>query len=222
MALLESKVDVETGDSSDQIINQRSQQEDEAQQEREREKERLAIDAELHPKRRFLHKMFVFVSFIAGMSALNMGIGQFIGIVYEKVDAIQYVLRLYVIVLCFLVVINELEWTKFTRESKILNNWITRGAFYSFVGILGLVENEASPADEKDSVAGKEMALTYLKVVAWLMVGVGILYSCMGFLCLQIVCNRMRDNYKLRKEIAQEKRRGGGSSVGRGGRGIQA
>ena len=168
---------------------------------------RQQLHDELHPKRRFLHHVFIVVSIIAGLSAFNMALGQFIGIAFGAVGPVQYVLRVYVILLCALVVLNELEWTKLTRESTILHWWVTRGMAYAFIGVLGLEENSVTPADRNENVNGRETALGYIKVVAWLMVGCGTLYFCMGVLCLQLVCNRMREDYQRRLARAKETRR---------------
>ena len=162
---------------------------------------------ELHPKRRCLHHIFITISIIAGLSAFNMALGQFIGIAFGTVGPVQYVLRIYVILLCSLVILNELEWTKLTRESTILHWWVTRGMVYAFIGVLGLEENSVTPADKNENVNGRDAALGYIQVVAWLMVGCGILYFCMGVLCLQLVCNRMREDYQRRLERAKATRR---------------
>jgi hypothetical protein len=57
---------------------------------------------------------------------------------FHTAGRVQYVLRVYVILLYLLIVLNELECTKFTHESKSLRYWITRGLLYTFVGVLGL------------------------------------------------------------------------------------
>jgi hypothetical protein len=85
-----------------------------------------ALEEETHPTRRPIHKLFNFVSMITSISALLMGLGQILGIAVQQVCPIQYVLRVYVIVLSFLVILVELEWTQTIRNSSILNIWITR------------------------------------------------------------------------------------------------
>jgi uncharacterized membrane protein len=133
------------------------------------------------------------VSIVAGLSALNMALGQFIGIAYGKVGPIQYVLRVYVILLCALVILNELEWTKLTRDSTILHLWVTRGMVL-YRSARTRREQHHSQANE--NAEGRGTALGYIMVVAWLMVGCGTLYFCMGVLCLQLVCNQMREDYQ--------------------------
>ena len=118
----------------------------------------------------------------------------------------QYVLRVYVILLCFLVVFNEMEWTKLTKNSPLLRIWISRGMVYGFIGVLGLEENEVSPARSGMSETGRQAALNYIKTVAWWMVAIGLLYLIMGALCLQLLYNRQRDDYKERLQKASNTR----------------
>jgi hypothetical protein len=87
-------------------------------------KQRQAASEVVSPSRQWPHKFIIVVSIATTISALNMGLGQFLGIVFEQVGPVQYVLRVYVFLLCILVVFNELEWTKLMRDSKIMSIWI--------------------------------------------------------------------------------------------------
>mmetsp|Transcript_12655 Transcript_12655/g.17960 ORF Transcript_12655/g.17960 Transcript_12655/m.17960 type:complete len:235 (+) Transcript_12655:2897-3601(+) len=167
------------------------------------------LDDQLNPKRNALHRFFNFIRFITIFSASNMLLGQFIGIAFDAVGPIQYVLRIYVILLCCLTILNELEWTNLTLSSALLKIWISRGLIYGFVGVLGLEENDVSPHTKNMSMVGRTAALNYIKVVAWMMVACGILYTVMGILCLQIVSDKIRENYQGRVARAAELRRTG-------------
>lgn len=159
---------------------------------------------EMHPRRKPLHVFFILISVVAALSALNMMIGQIIGLTFGTLGPIQYVLRVYVVLLCVLVILNEMECTKLTRDSFILYWWVTRGPFYAFVGVLGLVENDVNG---NENVKGRDAAIGYIVAVAWIMIGVGCLYFVMGVLCGQFLLNRTRDDYKQRCERAKETRR---------------
>jgi hypothetical protein len=135
-----------------------------------------------------------------------MGVGQLLGIFIQNVRPTQYVLRLYVVALCLLVILTEMEWPKFVRESRILGLWITRGLFYAFIGVLGLEENETADSRNEDS-ANFDVLQNYVKAVAWIMVLVGAFYFCMGVLCVQIYYNRLRRDYQERLGRASEIRR---------------
>lgn len=190
-----------TADSQDEeVMNDWTQQETAIRTE---EKQQQLHD-ELNPKRHLVHQFFRCVKGLVVFCAVNMGVGQLIGIAYEVVDPIQYVMRIYVILLTFLVVMNELEWTKYTKDSTLLNLWITRGLFYAFVGVLGLEENATSPARQNGSDASSNMALSYLSLVAWLMVAAGCLYTCFGAFCLQLLYDKFRREYNQKLDRAKE------------------
>lgn len=162
------------------------------------------LDTELNPKRHPLHKFFKFVSFVVGVSAFLMMIGQFVGIAFESVGPIQYVLRVYVIMLCMLTILNELEWSTFTTSSKLLNLWVTRGVIYAFIGVLGLEENDVSPESKNMSYATRTVALNFIKAVAWMMISCGVLYFVMGVFCLQLAEKKMRESYETRVERSKD------------------
>jgi len=158
---------------------------------------------ETNPSRRPLHKFFVLINVLTGLAALNMGVGQLIGIMVQSTGPIQYILRIYVIALCFLVILVEKEWTKFARESIILHNWITRGFCYAFIGLLGLEENDTAKQNGSEW-ASFSPTEKYVSAVAWVMVACGTLYFGMGVCCLQLVYNKLRRDYQERCQRAPE------------------
>ena len=182
----------------------RQKEEENARQQRSAELQ-AQLEEEKNPKRRLLHRFFNLISFVAGASAFLMGVGQLVGMVFGHVGIVHYVLRVYVIFLCLLCILVELEWTKIVKDSSILSYWITRGCFYAFIGVLGIVENETMSLRDSDKEHWAH-SLVYIKVVAWMMVGVGILYFTMGILCLQIAYNRLRKNYQERLAHAEQVR----------------
>jgi hypothetical protein len=174
------------------------------EQEIKRSEIKKQLDDELHPRRHGLHKCFICISFVTCVSAVLMCLGQVIGMFVDKQDPIQWVMRLYVIVLCCLVFMNELEWTRFTRDSTILRFWITRGFIYAFVGVLGLDQNSTNAQNGSVPSAA---ATVYFGVVAWFILLCGMLYSLMGFFCLQLAQDRMRTSYQAKKDRAKETER---------------
>jgi multisubunit Na+/H+ antiporter MnhC subunit len=188
-------------------MNNWSEQEKATAKQEEEDKLRSELDEELHPRRKCLHQIFIFISMITTLAALLMGLGQIIGIYFNEDGPIQYVIRIYVIVLCVIIMFNELEFTKMVRESAMLRIWITRGAIYAFIGVLGLEEIEASPASSHQNSAGRDQALTFVLVIAWIIVGIGVLYFVMGVLCLQLVSNRLREEYQDRLSRSKETHR---------------
>jgi hypothetical protein len=165
---------------------------------------RSELEEEMHPSRRPIHKFFVLISAVTAIAAFCMLIGQFVGLQIQKSGPVQYVIRLYVIALCVLAVLVELGWPKFARET--LHNWTFRGLCYSFIGVLGLEENDTLTSKNAEG-KGFGISKTYIQVVAWIMVGCGVLYILMGLLCLHILYNRVRADYEERLERAPAIRR---------------
>jgi cytochrome c biogenesis protein CcdA len=160
------------------------------------------LDEELHPQRHIIHKFFILISVVTMLSSVMMGMGQLVGIFYEQQDAIQLVLRMYVILLCWIVFLNEMEWTKYTTDSTILRLWITRGICYMFVGVLGLAENDKAMARDETTV-GNAAATVYFATVAWFIIVCGMLYTVLGIFCMQLVNDRMRSTFAAKEERAK-------------------
>jgi cation transport ATPase len=156
---------------------------------------------ELQPHRRKIHKLFFFISVVAMIAALSMATGQIVGLVYKKLGPIQWVLRGYVIALCFLVLFNELEMSKLARENMILHNWVCRGLLYSFIGVIGLEENDTYVYKD-DPPLGSGSAKYFMQAVSWIIVGVGAVYFVMGLLCIQRQYEFERVEFKEKSALA--------------------
>jgi hypothetical protein len=162
---------------------------------------------ELNPKRTCSHKCFRMVKVVALVSALAMGIGQIVGIAFpgEGLDPIQYILHIYMLAFCVVMVLTELEWAQFLVGSGLLQNWISRGVTYSFVGVIGISENRVMSLDEDGGIP--KAAAVYIEVVAYLMVAVGVIYFGLGAFCCQIVYSRARKDWEERSGWAVKKRK---------------
>jgi hypothetical protein len=159
-------------------------------------------DEELYPSRRWIHRALIAVSVLTGVAAIGMIAGQAIGYFFQVGGLIQYFLRFYVVLLSLIVVLNELEWTTFVRESGVLKHWVSRGLLYGFIGLLGLEQMDTSSSRNEDRQAFKA-SMTFLEGVAWVMVGCGILYFVMGACCLHIILGRLRSDYQERMQRAR-------------------
>lgn len=138
-------------------------------------------DEDVH-QNRFL-PFIVVVKTLTVFSAINMIIGQVVGgLKHDDMEFIPATMRIYVVLFSSLVIANELGLgKKMMHGSAAFSNWVIRGAFYAFIGVVGL---------EQNSLASQEKTNVYLTVVAWFMVGVGVLYAVMGALCLQVYYDR--------------------------------
>lgn len=198
--------------NNDTEITEEWDRQERSNQEAERqEQQREQWEEETHPSRYFFHRCVVLVSVLTGLAACNMLVGQIVSLFFDHLlGPVQYVLRLYVMLLCVLAVLVELEWTQFARESTILRLWISRGIFYTFVGVLGLDENDTATRKEGHGIRAFQVAQTYTKAASWILIVCGFLYMGMGALCLQVLYNRQRKNYQARRERAGMIREAGG------------
>jgi len=164
-------------------------------------------------KKTWVHRMFDYISYGTCGVALLMIVAQLIGIYFFYMSPVQAVMRCYVIVMCVVVIMNELDLTQFIRESAILRVWITRGLIYAFIGVLGLEENETEDPEKNSSSLWRDAAFQYFEIAAFIMVANGLLYYAMGCMCIQIVktravqdyetkCADLKQTKKDRKEIA--------------------
>lgn len=174
------------------------QHEQQVQEQNRREQNLAQVQEERNPSRKCMHRLFRMISLLTGICAFFMALGQVVGMTFENIDAVNYVFRGYVIVLCLLVIFVEAEWTALVKNSSILRYWITRGLIYSFVGVVGIQQNDHVTKRNSDQDDNDSVSLQFIRVVAWLMVGCGILYFGMGVLCLQIYYNRLRRDYDER------------------------
>lgn len=179
-----------------------TRQEEENAQETLRERLIEEDDEDLHPSRTWIHRGLVAVSVLTGVAAVGMVAGQALGFLFQVGGPIQYVLRFYVVLLSLIVVLNELEFTAFVRESGILKHWMSRGLLYGFVGLLGLEQMDTASSRNQDR-QGFQPSMTFVEGVAWVMIGCGILYFAMGACCLHIVLNRLRSDYQERMQRAR-------------------
>jgi len=157
----------------------------------------------LNPKRKFLHKVFIFFSMVTCITTCLVGTSQLANIFYFKDsgdDWVHYVVTIYLILMCLLALFNEIEMGSFFKNSKILNFWITRGLFYAFIGTLSL--NQVNGSETKDKSTEKTAA-KFNEVVAYMMIVIGILYSLAGLLCFQIVINKMKEGYENRMQLSK-------------------
>ena len=99
-----------------------------------------------------------------------------------------------------IVILNELQWTQCIRESAILRIWMTRGLFYTLIGIICMIQTETEVAAETESfnTPRQENCLIFIEYSSYLMTGFGLLYYMMGCLCMELVWNRVVADYEKR------------------------
>ena len=82
-------------------------------------------------------------------------------------------IRVYGIIFCLLVALAEMGLTQAVRELIIVRNWVLRGAFYAFVGLLVLVEQTEIKETNTFWVN------MYIMDVGYIMIALGVMYGIM-------------------------------------------
>lgn len=85
------------------------------------------------------HKLLLLFNILAGFVGCNNLVAQAVALMYFKDDLqMELTLRMYLLGFCALVIANETERFPTLRDqSYVLSNWVCRGIFYSFLGVLG-------------------------------------------------------------------------------------
>ena len=186
-----------------------NQAEEQLRQQQVREQMAEEIHEQQHPSRRIVHKMIVVLSIVTCIAAVLMLLGQIVGLfIFRSYGPIQYVLHFYVFLLCIMVVLVECELTPVGRQSFVFSFWLTRGLSYAFIGVLGLEENDTANWTNPSDVVEN-----FVKIVAWLMIGVGTIYFLLGLCCIQIIYTKERKDFADRCIRAKELRGRGGSTA---------
>lgn len=171
-----------------------------------------AQQADVNPKRHVLHLCFIGYTFVSALVGFFLGMGQFFVLLgFSELNkeinidqSIHYAVSIYLIVLCILCIINEMELGSFILASKVLEFWPTRGIFYTFLGLISMEQVQLI----SDDCTGWNCSLkNYNNVMAIIMMGSGVGYFLMGVCCLQFVYKKKKEGYKARKMVAREKMR---------------
>lgn len=142
---------------------------------------------------------FVFngVRLVAIAISLAMMVAQVLTLMVLDEGLFQCILRVYMLSFCVCFCLAELNL--FQTQIPFLAGWIHRGIMYSFVGVIGVEEANTVKISKnnrthkvKETFVGK-MSGTYVWIVSVSMFAVGLVYMCMGAMCLRKVYNRMNN-----------------------------
>lgn len=187
--------------SNEQSLSQWSDYEartiqEEGQQQKKEKRARTSKGRSTENYKTYPHVFFNIYGTLAGLSSILLCVAQFIGFTIEDMpedinQVKQYCIAIYLIVMCFLSLLNELEWCTFIFNSKILSFWISRGLLYAFMGFLSLYQlHEGSEKSPNQT--------TFIQGISYVFFGIGVGYTIMGLLCLQVVYERIRSDYEAR------------------------
>ena len=118
----------------------------------------------------------------------------------EVNEAVRYSLSVYLIIMCGLAFLTELEWFSFIIKSKLLTNWVSRGLVYIFMSLLSI--DQATLSETTNT-----RELQFIKVVSYIFAAIGVGYFGMGCLCMQIWLTKLREEHQIRRKGGNLKKR---------------
>ncbi|CAJ1941994.1 unnamed protein product [Cylindrotheca closterium] len=121
----------------------------------------------------------------------------------DKINPGAIVLKIYISIFCGVFILVEYDAAvPFLKDSQILQNYLSRGFVYSFLGVSALEEAYSERVQDTVGHQKDEFHVAWLgvfmQVTAWLMFGVGLLYMVLGVCCMK----RLRD--KLQRDDRQK------------------
>ena len=115
-------------------------------------------------------------------------------------EAVRYSLSLYLVVMCFISVLTELEWFSFIINSRLLTNWISRGFVYIFMAILSI--DQASLGETTN-----QRELDFITTISYLFGAIGLGYTVMDVFCMQLWLKKLREEHQIRFKGGRLKKR---------------
>ena len=112
-------------------------------------------------------------------------------------DILSSILKVYVSLICLAFVIVEAELpVPFVRNSTLLNNYLSRGFIYTFVGLVCTTEAYSERVDDLITHSSQRFYIgwvaIFMQVVAWTMFGIGAVYMLLGITCMRRLRDRMK------------------------------
>lgn len=152
------------------------------------------------PTRSCCHTIFIGIQILAILGNLCMIATQVIPLFICDVDAVQQAIRGYLAIFAFVFLFTELEWI----QSPFLQNWISRGFLYSFLGVVEIEQHFAMSLDGTLSALAAhsnqhwnvEWTSVFINISSWWMVGIGCLHFVLGVFCMQRIRNKCRKHYQ--------------------------
>jgi hypothetical protein len=149
----------------------------------------------------FIHLVQCFTSLV---TAVLMCL-EILAFFYLPMTILENFLCAYLILFGVLIIITETNiWGLGTKFNKLLNIWFIRGAFYVFIGIQGLNQLQNAVMRIEGIEWSRIFYRNMITLVSWLMVGIGIVYFCMGVLCLHHLYDKQNAEYQEAVKVLKD------------------
>lgn len=171
------------------------------------------------PQKSICHHLFDFVRYLAIIASSMMFTMQMIPLVIVGGEStwLQIAVRFYLAIFCLSFVLTESRIPFLQKIVSPHNNWILRGFLYSFIGLIGMEQDLAVKVEEiaagtSSYILGPDygtlFASLFMSITTWIMIGVGVLYTVLGLLCMQRWYERLEKGHNEKvKEWKREKKR---------------
>lgn len=88
------------------------------------------------------HKFILCINTLVIISSVGIAVSQIWGMAMKALGLMEVVMRTYLIAISGMIIMNELELSAVLKRSPILQKYMWRGLFYSFIGNLGALLND--------------------------------------------------------------------------------
>jgi hypothetical protein len=174
--------------------------------------------------RTLLHKCFILLSILTGLTALNNIVAHTLAVFFygHYEDPMEVLLRWFTVGLYFLVILIETNHSTLVQQSMVFQHWASRGVFYTFLGVLGVVEYDVGQQNYGGSYrdrynqytygrnnriviyfpTGQDAFELYIWCTSWCMLLVGLIYILLGALCMHQKYQQVQAQFEQRQRMA--------------------
>lgn len=172
------------------------------------------------PQRTIFHVLFDLLRAASILANIMMLFNQLLPFVLLKENntVLQVAVRIYMTIFGLYFVLSEMRISILKRMAAFNTHWILRGFMYTFIGLIGMEQALAIKVEDIAAGTASVFLMDYGTLIAtlfisgtqWLMIGVGMLYTLLGVLCMQGWYDRLEEEHdekiKLYKAVKRKHR----------------
>jgi len=167
------------------------------------------------PQKNIILIVFHWIEAVAIFSCAAMMVTQIFPLFFiplSDINAGAIVLKFYISIFCAVFILVELDAAiPFLKDSKILQNYFSRGFVYSFLGVSALEEAYSERVQDTIGHQSDEFHVAWLgvfmQVTSWMMFSVGALYMLLSLCCMKKLRDKLQQNDKRKwREFREAKR----------------
>jgi hypothetical protein len=160
------------------------------------------------PRKNCLLHMLHWFEGIAIISCLGVLVTQILPLLFVSANHLgflQSVLRIYVSLFSITFILVELRVPLgFLTKAHLLQTYFSRGLLYTFLGVVGMEEAYSGRIEESINHVTDEFHVSwaplFMQISSWLVFAVGCIYMIFGMCCLQILRDKLHQDYQAKKK----------------------